>query len=86
MLSKPVDRTVLVDASLYGMGKSAGNLPIELISMHMNALYGKSYNTSQMLEAIDINIMPFFEKVPGATAFSSILRLPTTVIQTTSNS
>ena len=42
VLSKPVDRTVLVDASLYGMGKSAGNLPIELISMHMNALYGKS--------------------------------------------
>ncbi len=64
VLSKPVDRTVLVDASLYGMGKSAGNLPIELISMHMNALYGKSYNTSQMLEAIDINIMPFFEKSP----------------------
>lgn len=64
MLGKPVDRTVLVDASLYGMGKSAGNLPIELISMHMNARYGKSYDTSQMLEAIDINIMPFFEKSP----------------------
>lgn len=64
MLGKPVDRTVLVDASLYGMGKSAGNLPVELISMHMNARYGKSYDTSQMLEAIDINIMPFFEKSP----------------------
>lgn len=64
MLSKPTDRTVLVDGSLYGMGKSAGNLPIELISMHMNSHYGKHYDTSQMLEAIDINIMPFFEKSP----------------------
>ena len=64
MLSKPVNRTVLVDASLYGMGKSAGNLPVELISMHMNLHYGKSYDTSQMLEAIDINIIPFFEKSP----------------------
>lgn len=64
MLSKPANRTVLVDASLYGMGKSAGNLPVELISMHMNLHYGKSYDTSQMLEAIDINIMPFFEKSP----------------------
>lgn len=64
MLSKPVNRTVLVDASLYGMGKSAGNLPAELISMHMNLHYGKFYDTSQMLEAIDINIMPFFEKSP----------------------
>lgn len=64
MLREPTDRTVLVDASLYGMGKSAGNLPIELISMYMNTNCGKHYDTSQMLEAIDIHIMPFFEQSP----------------------
>ena len=64
VIREPADRTVLIDASLYGMGKSAGNLPIELISMYMNTNCGKSYNTSQMLEAIDINIMPFFQKSP----------------------
>ena len=64
ILREPADRTVLIDASLYGMGKSAGNLPIELISMYMNTNCGKNYNTSQMLEAIDINIMPFFQKSP----------------------
>lgn len=64
ILREPADRTVLVDASLYGMGKSAGNLPIELISMYMNENFQKCYDTSQMLEAIDINIMPFYDQSP----------------------
>lgn len=64
VLNEPVDRTVLIDASLYGMGKSAGNLPIELISMYMNNTFGRSFNISQMLEAIDISIMPFYRKSP----------------------
>lgn len=62
VLKEPVDRTVLVDASLYGMGKSAGNLPIELISMHLNEVYGKHLDISQMLEAISISIMPLQKK------------------------
>lgn len=64
VLREPVKRTVLIDASLYGMGKSAGNLPIELISMHMNTAFERNFNTSQMLEAIDISIMPFYRKSP----------------------
>lgn len=64
VLREPADRTVLVDATLYGMGKSAGNLPIELISMYMNTVFGRNFNVSQMLEAIDISIMPFFRKSP----------------------
>lgn len=63
-LKEPSERTILVDASLYGIGKSAGNLPIELISMYMNSNCNKCYNTSQMLEAIDINIMPIYAKNP----------------------
>ena len=46
------------------MGKSAGNLPIELISMYMNDNCGKCYDISQMLEAIDINIMPVYRQNP----------------------
>lgn len=64
ILTQPSERTIMVDASLYGMGKSAGNLPIELISMYMNTNCGKHYDTAQMLEAIDINIMPFYAKSP----------------------
>ena len=42
------------------MGKSAGNAPIELIAMYMNDNLGKSYNISQILEAIDSNILQFY--------------------------
>lgn len=55
-LSKQVDREILVDGTLYGMGKSAGNTPLELLAMHMNRNYDKNYDVNQMLEAIEINI------------------------------
>lgn len=61
MLAYETDRTMLVDGTLYGMGKSAGNAPIELVAMHMNQKYGKNYNISQMLEAISSNIMEIYQ-------------------------
>lgn len=64
ILNKKVNRDILVDATLYGMGKSAGNTPIELISMYMNENFNKNYNISQMLEAIEINIMDIYNKIP----------------------
>lgn len=53
-------RHLLVDGTLYGMGKSAGNAPIELIIMHLNRLFPKRYDVNQVLEAIDANIKPFY--------------------------
>lgn len=61
MLSYKTKRMILVDGSIYGMGKSAGNAPIELVAMHMNDAYGKKYSISQFLEAIDANIMDFYK-------------------------
>lgn len=60
MLSQKIDREILVDGSLYGMGKSAGNAPLELIAMHMNTNCGKQYHISQMLEAIDSSVTEFY--------------------------
>lgn len=60
MLSHKVQRMMLVDGTIYGMGKSAGNAPLELIAMHMNERYGKNYHISQILEAIDTNISNFY--------------------------
>lgn len=61
MMSQKTDRMMAVDGTIYGMGKSAGNAPIELIAMYLNDRYGKNYNTSQFLEAIDSNIMNFYK-------------------------
>lgn len=61
MLSNRIERTMVVDGSIYGMGKSAGNAPVELIAMHMNNSLGKHYHISQILEAIDANIVQFYQ-------------------------
>lgn len=68
MLSNPTERTMVVDGSIYGMGKSAGNAPIELIAMHMNHAFGKDYRISQILEAIDANIIQFY--TPAAWGYN----------------
>ena len=55
-------RTLLCDGSLFGMGKGAGNAPIELLSMYMDDNYGAHYDLSQLLEAIDSVITPLYNK------------------------
>lgn len=82
MLSHKVDRMMLVDGTIYGMGKSAGNAPIELVAMHMNDVYGKNYQISQFLEAIDSNITSFIHRQPGGIICSFIWQLRMTAIQT----
>lgn len=63
------NRTVVVDATLFGMGKSAGNAPIELLAMHLNDNYNKDYCINQLLEAIDGNIMKIHEKTKWGYSF-----------------
>ena len=53
---------IIVDGTLYGMGKSAGNAPIELLAMRLNEKYNKEYNINSMLEGIQESVMEFQEK------------------------
>lgn len=55
-------RTVIADGTLYGMGKNAGNVPIELLSKYMNENYGCNYKIEQMLMAIEESIVPEYKK------------------------
>ena len=55
---------MVVDGSLYGMGKSAGNAPIELLAMHMNERFEGKYDVNQLIEAIDGNIMKIYQQTP----------------------
>lgn len=61
---KGCERPILVDGTLYGMGKSAGNAPTELLAMYMNANFGKHYDIGMMLEAIDSSLMDIFKVTP----------------------
>ena len=64
VLDYPTERDLLVDGTLYGMGKSAGNAPLELIAMYMNEHFGKNYVVTEMQEAITSSILDFQQKSP----------------------
>ena len=57
ILNIPCKRSLYFDASLYGMGKSAGNCNTELIAMYLNNNFNKNYNIGEILDIIDIQIM-----------------------------
>lgn len=61
-LSCDSQRDLLADGTLYGMGKSAGNAPLELLVMYRNEKQGAMYNVSQVLEAIDNIILDIYRK------------------------
>ncbi|MDR1974817.1 MAG: aldolase catalytic domain-containing protein [Bacteroidales bacterium] len=61
---KKQERMLLLDGSVFGMGKGAGNTPTELLAMYMNDNFGAQYDISQILEAADINILDIFKRTP----------------------
>ena len=68
-LNARLKRDVVVDATLHGMGKSAGNAPIELLAMYLNETWGKKYDINHIMEAIDVNIMNIYRKTPWGYNF-----------------
>ncbi|MBQ9334414.1 MAG: aldolase catalytic domain-containing protein [Lachnospiraceae bacterium] len=56
-------RNIVIDGSLYGMGKVPGNLCIEQMLDHMNDQYGMNYYTEPVYDAIDEFIVPIKERV-----------------------
>ena len=69
----PKDRTLIVDGTLYGMGKSAGNTPIELLAMYYNENIAKRYHNSQLLEAIEVTILDIRKTLSWGYGFKFFL-------------
>ncbi len=53
LLQFPTNRNLMLDSSIMGMGKGAGNLNTELLLEHLNLFYGKNYKIAPLLEVID---------------------------------
>ena len=53
LLRFPTNRSIMLDSSIMGMGKGAGNLNTELLLEHLNLYYGKKYKIAPLLEVID---------------------------------
>lgn len=53
LLRFPTERNIILDSSIMGMGKGAGNLNTELLLEHINLYYGGKYNIEPLLKVMD---------------------------------
>ena len=51
-------RGLILDASLYGMGRGAGNATTELVASYLNKTFNLNYDMNEILDAIDTYIEP----------------------------
>ena len=54
---------LMLDASIMGMGRGAGNLCLELFEKYLNENFGGKYNEDYLYEAADKYIVPIYEKM-----------------------
>lgn len=55
-LKMPFDREIMIDCSILGMGRGAGNLNTELLLEHINKFYTKQYDIIPLLNVIDTTL------------------------------
>ncbi|MDR2993004.1 MAG: aldolase catalytic domain-containing protein [Bacillus cereus] len=55
-------RTIILDSSVYGMGRGAGNLNTELITSYLNREFNFNYSIEPLLEIIDEFILKIKEQ------------------------
>ena len=59
LLNIKTKRNIVLDSSLYGMGKSAGNCNTELLANYLNSFYNKEYDISEILNIIELEILKY---------------------------
>jgi len=60
MVEQNLTHDIMLDASVYGMGRGAGNLNMELFASYLNKNYGKNYNIDSFLDIMDQYLKPIF--------------------------
>lgn len=58
------DRELIIDSTVFGMGRAAGNLCTEVITQHLNDNYNGNYNLVPVLKILNEQINPIFKKTP----------------------
>ena len=62
VLDYKTKRSLVIDCSLSGMGRGAGNLNTELITNYFNLTFSPRYDTELILDTLDQYIMPIRQK------------------------
>lgn len=64
LLKEDFQRDIIIDASVYGIGRGAGNLNLEIIAKYMNEYYGKSYKLEEMMMIYERYIKKIYGQEP----------------------
>lgn len=60
LISKQSVHTLILDSSVFGMGRGAGNLNTELLTDYLNNTTGTKYAIKQLLKVVDNSIEPIY--------------------------
>ncbi|WP_312612964.1 hypothetical protein [Oscillibacter sp.] len=60
--SREMKRDLIIDASVYGIGRGAGNLNVELFAKYMNDRFGCDYDVDLLLEIYDRYVAKIYEQ------------------------
>jgi len=63
LLAEESGRDIIVDGSLFGMGRGAGNASTELLASYLNKYHGAHYNIQVLLDTIEKFIVPIRENI-----------------------
>lgn len=61
MVEMNMSRDIVIDACVFGMGRGAGNLNLELFAEYMNDNYDKDYKIAPILEIMDEYLSEFYK-------------------------
>jgi len=62
MLDIKMNRDVIIDSSIFGMGRGAGNLNTELFADYLNRNMNKNYRIEPLLDVIDENLNTIYNE------------------------
>lgn len=62
LITVQTNRNLIIDSSIYGMGRGAGNLNTELFVEYLNENVGKNYDLKPLLNIIDKILNAFYER------------------------
>lgn len=63
MIAEERQRDIMIDGSLMGMGRGAGNAFTELLASFLNEKYGYNYDISVLLDIIEKYLVPLKKKI-----------------------
>ena len=72
-IENTLNRNIIIDSSISGMGRGAGNLNTEVITSYLNKYYSKNYVIEPLLEVMDNYIDPIYRKTPWGFSSAQFL-------------